>query len=692
MKTQFKMRLLNQALAAAVATLAGASAHAAEYNLKVVVFDKTLNQGPTVPMWGYALCTDSSFTSCEAPSVPGPALTVPAGDTLLQVNLRNELPTAPGAGAVPYRFPTATSVVIPGLGIPANPAGSNAPVRRTDDPRRVQSFVHETPSGATGSYVFSNVQPGTYLYHSGTHPALQVQMGLYGAVAAKAAGDPAGDVTVLVSEVDPVFHHVVAAGTYDPGVDNVAAAANGMTTTPQYYVPTWFLVNGEPYFPGDADTPASGPVNAAGLAAGTPARLRLLNAGQRSHNLILNGMDMRLLREDGKAYAWPRTQYSAFLPPLKTVDAQITPPAGAADADYALYDRRLALSSNGSGFGGMFGKIRVGSGVAAVISITEVACPPASTTTDQGVAMGSCVIRANGPAAPKFTLVQGPAGMTVATGITAINADGTVDVTGTVSWTPTNATVGANQPVKLSITAPGAPAVEHSFAVTANNRNDAPVAGADAFSLTQGGSLTVTPAQVLANDSDPDQQVAGSGEVLGAAFGTLPAGAVQNADGSFTFTASAAGTFTVPYTVSDGGLWASAPGVAPAAAAGTPLTAAGTVTLTVKANQAPVAAADSFTVPRNSSGNVLTVLANDYDPDQYVDPTNVIDPASVVLMPGNLKNGASAKGGTVTVQADGSVLYAPKANFFGTDSFKYRVADRLGKYSTVATAKVVVRR
>ena len=33
-----------------------------------------------------------------------------------------------------------------------------------------------------GDYSWTSMKPGTYLYHSGTHPQVQVQMGLYGGV------------------------------------------------------------------------------------------------------------------------------------------------------------------------------------------------------------------------------------------------------------------------------------------------------------------------------------------------------------------------------------------------------------------------------------------------------------------------------------------------------------------------------
>ena len=36
-----------------------------------------------------------------------------------------------------------------------------------------------TNTGGTVSYTFTAAQPGTYLYHSGTRPELEVEMGSY---------------------------------------------------------------------------------------------------------------------------------------------------------------------------------------------------------------------------------------------------------------------------------------------------------------------------------------------------------------------------------------------------------------------------------------------------------------------------------------------------------------------------------
>ena len=137
-------------------------------------------------MWGYALC-DAAWT-CQPPSVPGPQLVVPDGT--LTIHLRNSLPNTVQA------VPDMTSIVIPGqredgmapviFPAEASPHGDGEP-----DRVRMRSFTHETNRGSTGNYIWSNLKPGTYLYHSGTHAQVQVQMGLYGSVKADAAAGQA---------------------------------------------------------------------------------------------------------------------------------------------------------------------------------------------------------------------------------------------------------------------------------------------------------------------------------------------------------------------------------------------------------------------------------------------------------------------------------------------------------------------
>ena len=331
-----------RALLLSLASVLGLSSHSlgAEYWLRAETLTKTMPDASVVTMWGFAQCTDSTFASCTPATVPGPRLTVPPGDPLLQVNLRNNL-TGPLVEPV--------SVVIPGQ------TAAMTPVKFTDGSgrQRVRSFTAETPpdNTTTVTYSWNNLRPGTYLYQSGSHPAIQIQMGLYGAVTKdEAVGQAYGPGTtyaaealLLYSEIDPVLHAHVAAGTY--GTPPPA----GITSTLDYE-PKYFLVNGEPFSAASAPLP--------GGNAGTNILLRFLNAGLETHVPLLQGLYMSIVAEDGNLLPYPRQQYAMQLAAGKTMDAVITPTSSGV---YSLYDRKLSLTNGAGTIGGLLTGIAVGS-------------------------------------------------------------------------------------------------------------------------------------------------------------------------------------------------------------------------------------------------------------------------------------------------------------------------------------------
>ena len=108
--------------------------------------------------------------------------------------------------------------------------------------------------------------------------------------------------------------------------------------------------------------------------------------------------------------------------------------------------------------------------------------------------------------------------------------------------------------------------------ITVTAVNDAPVAVADSYSLSEDTSLTVAAPGVLGNDTDVDGDALTAVLVTGPAHGTL----TLNADGSFTYTPAADynGPDSFTYKANDGAWTPRVP----------------TVTLTVTAvNDAPVA-------------------------------------------------------------------------------------------------------
>ena len=168
-----------------------------------------------VTMWGYALDVDGNFLADTNATVPGPKLYTDTSDANIVIYFKNNL-TAP------------TSIVIPSLITPM------APVFFWDEQnrRRVQSFTYETAPGAVGMYEWNRLKDGSFIYQSGTHPAVQVQMGLYGPMVLEA--DPCvpypgitvdNQVDLFYSEIDPNLHYAVANGTYG-SPNNVVLADN----------------------------------------------------------------------------------------------------------------------------------------------------------------------------------------------------------------------------------------------------------------------------------------------------------------------------------------------------------------------------------------------------------------------------------------------------------------------------------
>ena len=94
-----------------------------------------------------------------------------------------------------------------------------------------------------------------------------------------------------------------------------------------------------------------------------------------------------------------------------------------------------------------------------------------------------------------------------------------------------------------------------------------------------------------------------------------------------------------------------------------------TTTTTTPLNQAPVAVDDAATA-KEDAAVTIAVLANDWDPDGT--------PLAISGTP-------TALHGSVTANADGTLRYAPYANYSGTDTISYAVTDgTLGDTAVVA--------
>lgn len=693
------------------------NAYAAEYFLCAGAGTVTMPDGVVVPVWGFALDDNANLADgcgTGVVQVPGPRLTVPSGDSALTVNVLNELPSLAGQ-------PTPVSIVIPGQVTAMSPVLVGG---------RVRSFTQETLPGTVGTYSWANFAPGTYAYHSGTHPQVQVQMGLYGAATRDSGAGEAyagvgydHEVVLVYSELDPALHAAVASDDYGPGLG---------TTSTIDYAPQYYLVNGQPF------TAASSALDAG--AAGQRTLLRMINMGLKEHSIVLQGVDMKLVAEGGSAYPYGRAQYSALLAPSGTKDAVVTP---GAPGTAILYDRRLNLTTAGQPGGGMMTRLFFGVPVATdtvsivrtrylnsaanpqtlrvwavsdqqpgatltlqgygamnyqagnqryFLEVTGVAANPGlvTVTSDQGGSDTQAVPFTGAPVASDdaHTTPEDAVLTVAAPGLLANDSLGgtfnvalsaqldvspgvgsvVVNADGSFTYTPLAnfAGIDAFSYVVTDGTGTSAPA---TVVITVSAVNDAPIAVDDGpYSVLAGQVLSIPAAQgVLVNDSDPE------GDLLSAVLLTQPLdGFVSlSPNGAFDYVAGLLpGQVTFTYVAFDGN------------AASAPTTV--TIDVLAQANTAPVAVDDYAQVRRNTLNNptgfsvTMNLVANDSDAEGNLDPTTL----TIVTPP--------IRGGTLVNNGDGTITYTPAPQYRGTEVFTYAVSDTDGAVSNTATVRIDV--
>jgi Bacterial cadherin-like domain len=397
---------------------AGWAAGQQAINLNAGPTSISLPDGSMVPMWGYT-CGDpipNSTATCGKlnPTAAGwspVVITVPTGQTL-QINLTNNLSFASGANKIPTSL-TIVGQIGGGLGSGATttaspkhnkqtltwPASSTDPADPVNNPpqqnARVQSFATEVAAGTATSLTWANLNPGTYLLESGTHPSIQGPMGLFGMVVVTAApsGTTAGtaypnvsynaDIPLLFSEIDAVQNNAVQTAvntsgfsetrvwsglatdpnTGLPGCGNPGSGTYYQTCYPPAvnYSPRYYLINGVAFNKSNPSQSLFPTAPATGITPGTGKVLvRMVNAGLRMHIPSIVGSQtgtsnppasgFGLIAEDGNPLPGvTRVQTEVFMAPGKTYDVMINAPSSAAAVPPALpiFDREGSLSGNG---------------------------------------------------------------------------------------------------------------------------------------------------------------------------------------------------------------------------------------------------------------------------------------------------------------------------------------------------------
>ena len=243
--------------------------------------------GESVYMWGYA-------NGAGMMQLPGPTLIVNQDD-MVTVTLHNALPIAAGNASIVFPGQlVSTSGGVPG------------------------SLTQEAPNGGSVTYTFTASRPGTFQYHSGSQPDLQVEMGLYGALIVRpnaasitAAACPAGmsaayghpetcydrEYLFLLSEIDLDIHEAAALQAGGPGPIVLPEGA---------YTSEFWLMNGRtgPDTMAESSTPGSGilPTQPYGslvrMHPGEKTLIRLVGAGRESHPFHHHGNHARVLAND----------------------------------------------------------------------------------------------------------------------------------------------------------------------------------------------------------------------------------------------------------------------------------------------------------------------------------------------------------------------------------------------------------
>jgi gliding motility-associated-like protein/uncharacterized repeat protein (TIGR01451 family) len=198
--------------------------------------------------------------------------------------------------------------------------------------------------------------------------------------------------------------------------------------------------------------------------------------------------------------------------------------------------------------------------------------------------------------------------------------------------------------------------------ITVNSINDTPTASDNNFATSEdspvGGDLLST-----ALDPDGNNLIINTVPVIGPSNGNL----VINPDGTFIYTPDSnfTGTDSFTFEICDDG---------------TPSECTqATITIDISAENDPPVALDDVYTTNEDQDLIGDLSTNDSDP---------VEGDNLVYQPTPLSNPLN---GTVVINPDGSFTYTPEPNFFGSDSFIYRVCDDgITSMCATATANITV--
>ena len=256
------------------------------FDLTAKVDQISTADGGSVLLWGYANGTGRA-------QYPGPTLIVNQGDTIT-VNLSNGLNVA--AGTVPN-----ASIVFPGQQVTATCTAGTV-----DTCPQGTLTLEAGTDGDVVSYSFTASHAGTYTYHSGTNPGLQVEMGMTGALIVRpptagqayAHPDTAYDYEELffLTEMDPRIHTEVE--FYGPDRPELQALLDN------YFSNYWFI-NGRTAPDNFSESyvnwlPTQPYKSVPRMHPGDRLLMRVVGAGRDMHPFHHHGEHARIIAQDGR--------------------------------------------------------------------------------------------------------------------------------------------------------------------------------------------------------------------------------------------------------------------------------------------------------------------------------------------------------------------------------------------------------
>jgi hypothetical protein len=244
--------------------------------------------GGSIYCWGYA---DDGGSLGGAMQYPGPTLIVNQSETIT-ITLKSEILDTKTPDPADY---LPVSLIFPGHSASATGGSTGAITQESTGP------------ADTVTYSFIANSPGTYLYHSGTDPKVQVEMGLLGVIVVRPTGYNDINRTAygteataygheylfLHTEMDPRVHQHYEFGHVGPEWDNT-----------EWFSVYWFL-NGraapddllESYVPWLPHQPYNITPRA---HPGDKVLMRVVGAGRESHPFHHHGDHAQVIAQDGQ--------------------------------------------------------------------------------------------------------------------------------------------------------------------------------------------------------------------------------------------------------------------------------------------------------------------------------------------------------------------------------------------------------